>query len=102
MDNKLEKIITMIESIEDELKHLQITMTKNTSSLDYHIERTNLAEEHIELAREEVKLLKEQMIEEFKPIKSHVSFVTGAIWALGIAGTIFLALNELGILKKLF
>jgi hypothetical protein len=100
MDNKLDKIGEVIDTIKEDL--VEIKVAQNTASLDTHIRRTDLAEEGIKLSREEIEHLKNQMIEEFKPIKSHISFVKGAIWALGIAGAVILGLNELGVFKVLF
>jgi hypothetical protein len=99
---KIDKIVDIIDIVKDDLVEIKVTMAKNTASLDTHIRRTDLAEENIKFTREEIGYLKSQMVEEFKPVKSHIAFVKGAMWAMGIAGAVVLGLNELGVFKVLF
>lgn len=70
-----------------------------TDSVEIHIKRTDTLEDFIRLIREETK---QDIENEIKPIKAHISFVRGAIYAFGIFGTLLVALKELGILQKLF
>ena len=76
MDNKLDKVLEEIVEIKIDLRE--------------HMARTSQNESMIEILKRDLD-----------PIKKHVSFVKGAAWMLGIAGTVLLALISTGILKKL-
>lgn len=52
-----ERLLAVLEKIEARLDTLDVTMIKNTMSLEEHIKRTNLLEE------------------DFKPVKKHVELV---------------------------
>lgn len=93
MDNSkfLERVEVKLDKIQDDISEIKEIQARNTADIEHHIHRTDLAEQNLELLKEEIK-----------PIKSHVAFVKGAIWALGVAGAILMGLNELGILQKLF
>lgn len=94
-NNKLDKILESLDKVKDDMSDMKITMAANTATLEVHVKRTDLAEESI-------NHLRESFIEELKPIKSHVSFVKGAIWALGISGALIFGLSQMGIFSKLF
>lgn len=94
-NNKLDKILESLDKVKDDMSDMKVTMAANTATLEVHVKRTDLAEENI-------NQLRTNITEELKPIKSHIAFVKGAIWALGITGAIILGLGELGILSKIF
>lgn len=89
MDNK--RLEEKLDKIVEHISEINTTLAVNTSSLETHIRRTELAESQIQNLQDDIK-----------PIKSHVAFMKGVAWALGVAGSILIGLNELGILKKLF
>lgn len=89
MDNK--RLEAKIDKMVEDISEIKITMAQNTASLETHIRRTEIAEEQISTIKDDIK-----------PIKSHVAFVKGAIWSLGIVGAVILGLHELGIIDKLF
>lgn len=69
-----------------------------TDSVELHIRRTAALEDLVEIVRSEI----DSKIEtEIKPIKTHIHFVKGAIWAAGIIITVIGALYKVGILQKL-
>lgn len=76
-----------------------------TSSVEHHIERTDKLEELVSLLREEaiknVASIKSEVHSDLIPIKSHIAFIKGAAYALGVIGAIILGLNQLGILSKI-
>lgn len=80
--NKVDKLDNKIDNIADDIVHIKVTSAKQQESLNYHIKRSDLNEENIEILREEVK-----------PIKKHVDQVSGILKFLGVFSTI------LGILK---
>lgn len=99
VENK--KLESKIEQICEDISEIKKTMAVNTKELEIHIEGVKLAREQNDLLREDIEKRFNHLDEEIKPIKAHVSFVKGAIWALGVAGAILIGLNELGILQKL-
>lgn len=90
MDNneKLDKIV-------EDVNEIKVILARNTSSLELHIKRTDLAEQNLEQLRQEVS-------DDLKPIKEHINMVKGAMWLLGVLGAALLGLQQLGILNKLF
>lgn len=90
MDNneKLDKIV-------EDVNEIKVILARNTSSLELHMKRTDLAEQNLEQLRQEVS-------EDLKPIKEHISMIKGAMWLLGMLGAMLLGLQQLGILNKLF
>lgn len=94
--NKLDKMQENIEGLQSDMSEVKVTMARNTMSLEYHIERTDQNEEIIELLRKEIQLREQQILDQIRPIKTHVDRVK---WSLRIIGGIFGAaviLKELG------
>lgn len=87
----LDRIEAKMDKMQDNMGEMKEILARNTSDIEHHIKRTDLAEQNLELLREDLK-----------PIKNHVSFVKGVMWALGIVGAFVMALHQLGILQKLF
>lgn len=87
-----EKLVTMVEKLDNRMDDMAITLVRNTDSLEHHIARTNLLEEYVKT--------------EITPIKKHVDMVKhgaqGVIWVsialAGIAGFL-VTLRELGLLE---
>lgn len=74
-----DRLIRVLEKMEERLDNLDTTMVKNTLSLEEHVKRTNLLEEQI------------------KPIKKHVDMVNaGAKIASAITGAALVA-KQLGL-----
>lgn len=79
---------------------------KNTDDLERHILRTDLAEKRIEMLYVADAELKEELIKELTPIKTHVAVVNASVKVLILMGSAFggliAVLKSLGILDKLF
>jgi chromosome segregation ATPase len=68
----LEKLDEKLDKVEERLSAIDITLAKNTQSLDEHIRRTELAEEAIIIIKDELK-----------PIQKHVTQVHTVLQAIG-------------------
>jgi septation ring formation regulator EzrA len=109
-----------IDKIIDDVQELKITAAKQevnhsatnaileriTASVEYHIKRTDKLEELVNEVRKEATSnntdLKEDITKELKPIKTHITFVKGALWSLGILSTLAIALLKVPwVLEKL-
>lgn len=99
MDNK--RLESKLDKIVEEIAEIKQTLAVNTKELEIHVEGVILAREQNNILRQEMENRFDSVDSDLKPIKSHVAFVKGAIWSLGIAGAIVLGLNELGIIQKL-
>ncbi len=102
MDNKIDKILEKIDKLSDDMSDMKVTMAvntttleANTATLEVHVKRTDLAEESI-------NKLSNKLVEELKPVKAHIAFIKGVMWALGITGSILFGLQQMGLLSKLF
>jgi hypothetical protein len=99
--------------IADDITELKVTLAKQevnaensnkildrlTESVETHVRRSAALENLVELVRSETAAKIES---EILPIKAHVHFVKGAIYTLGILGALLMALQQLGILQKIF
>lgn len=86
--DKVDKLDNKIDGIAGDIVEIKITSAKQNESLNYHIKRSDLNEENIEILRKEVE-----------PIKSHVIAVNSIIKFVGIFSTIIGTI--LGIFKLL-
>lgn len=57
-------ILDKLDRVESHLGSIDVTMVRNTVSLEEHVKRTNLLEQNID-----------DLKGEFKPVKDHVDFV---------------------------
>ena len=81
--NKLDVII-------DKINQIEVSQSRTEIIMDTHIKRTALAEQNLQLLRDE-----------FKPIKNHVDFINNtAKLVAGLAAT-FLLLKQMGWWEKL-
>lgn len=92
----------VLTRILEDISEIKQTLAVNTKELEIHVEGVQLARKQNDLLKEDMDARFDNLNEEIKPIKAHVSFVRGALWATGICGAVLLGLNELGILQKLF
>lgn len=98
----MDQIVDKLDKLQEDINEIKQTMAVNTKELEIHIEGVKLAREQNELLKQEVDDKFQELSKDITPIKNHVAFVKGAMWALGVAGAVLLALNELNILSKLF
>lgn len=87
----MRELMDKLDKMQEDISDIKTTMAVNTSSLETHIKRTDLAEKRMEDQEDRIK-----------PLEKHMAFMKGAIWAIGITGTILYALQQMGILSKLF
>ena len=78
---------TRLDDIHSELVEIKLTQKEIELNLKEHIRRTELAEESIQLIREE-----------FKPIKKHVDTVNTTAKVISIFGALILFFKELGVI----
>lgn len=106
LENKIDKILEDLSEVKIVQAKHTILHEKNTQDLERHILRTDLAEARIEMLTKADVELKEELLVEISPIKSHVHAVDAGIkvliWTLTAIGAIVLGLKQLGILEKLF
>lgn len=89
MEEKLDKIEEKIDKIDDKISNIDVTLAKQAKDLEHHIYRTDLAEQNIELIRQEMQ-----------PVKKHVALVDASLRIIGALASIatFIA----GVYKLLF
>jgi chromosome segregation ATPase len=73
----LEKLDEKMDKVEEKLGSIDVTLAKNTSSLDEHIRRTELAEEAISIIKNEMA-----------PIQKHVTQVHTIFQAIGFVSVV--------------
>lgn len=69
----LDLIMDSIVEIRKDLKEINYTLNRNTSSLEHHIKRTDLLQEDVTSLKEELE-----------PIKTHTNYAVGSLKAVGI------------------
>lgn len=87
VENKLDKI-------QEDIVEIKETLARNTTSLELHMQRTQIAEDRIEFLHQQDSDLKEK-------ISSHINQVKGAAIAISAIATLLFALWQMGILEKL-
>jgi len=83
-----------LDKIQEDIMDIKETLVRNTTSLELHMQRTELAEQRIELLHQEDSELKEK-------INSHINQIKGAAIAVAAIGSILFGLWQMGILSKL-
>ena len=86
-----------VDSIVSDLSEIKTTLTNNTISLNEHMRRTLASENRLE----KVESTQEQLMKELNNINSdirgHLSFLKGAIKAIGVIVSAIVILNRLGL-----
>lgn len=73
----LEKIDNKIDRLDNRLDGVEKIQVKQEANLGEHMRRTDLAEESIQLLREDLK-----------PVQTHVSYMNGFLKGIGILATL--------------
>lgn len=105
-DSKFDKLY-------EKLTDIEVTLARNTTSLEEHMRRTSALEERQDMLAAELEDSREKSDSRYRtilleikktvrPIERHISFMKGAFWAIGIVGAVLLGAHEMGILDKLF
>ncbi len=80
MDSKLNKIETKIDTISSKMHSIDITLERNTASLEEHVRRTNILETKVE------------------HVDSHVKMMNGALKLIGILALVAGLLKTLNLI----
>lgn len=86
LENMVDTLHVKMDNVSEKLTSIDITLQRNTDSLELHMKRSDNLEKKLELQED-------QFQKDLEPIKKHINMVTGVIKFLGISSTI------LGILK---
>lgn len=76
----MKPVLDALAKLDERQDRMELTLTKNTVSLEEHMRRTALLEE------------------EFKPVKAHVTFLNNAAKAISLLTAAVLTLKQLGLL----
>lgn len=69
----IEQLSQKIDKLDDRLDQIDKILVKQEVNIDSHIQRTRIAEENIQLIRDELK-----------PVKKHVAMVNNTMKVLGV------------------
>lgn len=89
MKDQLDKIETKVDMIEERISSIDVTLAKQAKDLEHHIYRTELAEQNLDLIRQEMV-----------PVKKHVALMDAGLKVIGAiaSATAFVV----GVAKMLF
>lgn len=89
MKEQLDKIEAKVDLIEEKISSIDITLAKQAKDLEHHIYRTELAEQNLELIRQEMV-----------PVKKHVALMDAGLKVIGALSSV--AMFLLGVAKMFF
>lgn len=89
MKEQLDKIEAKVDIIEEKISSIDITLAKQAKDLEHHIYRTELAEQNLDLIRQEMV-----------PVKKHVALMDASLKVIGALSSA--AMFILGIVKLFF
>lgn len=72
-----ERIYEVLDKISEDISELKITTAKQEENLKEHIRRTELAEENLQMLRQEIE-----------PLKQHVIAINGVLKVIGLISVI--------------
>lgn len=73
----IERLYGILDKISEDVSELKITSAKQEENLKEHIRRTELAEENLQILRQEIE-----------PLKQHVATINGILKIIGIISVI--------------
>lgn len=77
MKDQLEKIEEKLDKVDEKLSSIDVTLAKQAKDLEHHIYRTTLAEENLDLIRQEMV-----------PVKKHVAIMDATLKVIGAIASI--------------
>ena len=89
MKEQLDKIEAKVDLIEEKISSIDVTLAKQAKDLEHHIYRTELAEQNLELIRQEMV-----------PVKKHVALMDAGLKIIGALSSV--AMFLLGVAKMFF
>lgn len=95
VDNDILRLENKVDKISDDITDIKVIMERNTSSLEYHIQRTNIAEENIDMLRKQIEPIKQRVEFENKLAKTTYTVIK----FIGAALAVAVALKSLGLLS---
>jgi hypothetical protein len=109
LNDKVDKIVEDVGDLKVAVAKLDVSHDKTnsileriTDSVEYHIKRSDKLEELVALIKEEHIQLKNNQDATEKKIEAKTESIKLVMYVLATVGAIFLGLNELGIIQKLF
>ena len=72
-----ERIYEVLDKISEDISDLKVTTAKQEENIKEHIRRTEIAEENLEMIRDEIQ-----------PLKEHVIAINGVLKVIGIISVI--------------
>lgn len=85
LGKSLDKLEQRMLDLADKMEQLNLTLVRNTNSLERHEYRTTLAEDNIRLLREEIR-----------PIKTHVQLMNSSAKIITVVGAVVIFLQKMG------
>lgn len=89
MKDQLDKIEAKVDIIEEKISSIDVTLAKQAKDLEHHIYRTELAEQNLDLIRQEMV-----------PVKKHVALMDASLKIIGALSSA--AMFILGVIKMFF
>lgn len=89
MKEQLDKIEAKVDIIEEKISNIDVTLAKQAKDLEHHIYRTELAEQNLDLIRQEMV-----------PVKKHVALMDASLKVIGALSSA--AMFILGVIKLFF
>lgn len=89
MKDQLDKIEAKVDIIEEKISSIDVTLAKQAKDLEHHIYRTELAEQNLDLIRQEMV-----------PVKKHVALMDASLKIIGALSSA--AMFILGVVKMFF
>lgn len=89
MKEQLAKIEEKLEKVDEKLSSIDVTLAKQAKDLEHHIYRTELAEQNLDLIRQEMV-----------PVKKHVAIMDATLKVIGAIASI--ATFIIGAVKLIF
>lgn len=89
MKDQLDKIEAKVDLIEEKISSIDVTLAKQAKDLEHHIYRTELAEQNLDLIRQEMV-----------PVKKHVALMDASLKIIGVLSSA--AMFILGVAKMFF
>lgn len=77
MKEQLEKIEEKLEKVDEKLSNIDVTLTKQAKDIEHHIYRTDLAEQNLDILRQELL-----------PVKKHVALVDASLKIIGAIASV--------------
>ena len=96
----IQEIKTDIAQIREDVGEIKTTMAVNTSSLEYHIARTDQLQDIVSDFKNEIVKIKHELVRIDYQYKKHLTIVNTAIKVLIALAGIMVFLKEVGLLEK--